>query len=57
MSIKYIFAKPQTSLYQMTRCSEFHHIIRRKAAIADTGILNYMDDSDWNLPLPNDGGV
>jgi hypothetical protein len=54
-TVKDLFCMSQKSLDQFARTGAFHHVVRRKVAIADTGILDYLESSDLNLPLSSDG--
>lgn len=54
-TVKDVFAMSQKSLDQAARAGAFHHLVRRKATIADTGLLDYVEQSDLNLPLTSDG--
>ena len=54
-SVRDIFVISQRTLDQFARCGAFHHLIRRKATIADTGILDFLENTDLNLPLSSDG--
>lgn len=54
-TVKDIFAMSQKSMDQMARCGAFHQIVRRKATIADTDLLDFVESSDLQLPLSSDG--
>ena len=50
-----IFNMSQTALNQTARAGAFHQIIRRKAAISDTGLSDCIDVSELSVPLSSDG--
>ena len=51
-----IFALSTKSLDQMARAGAFHHLIRRKAAVADTGLHEFKDLQKTALTAPLSGG-
>jgi hypothetical protein len=55
--VRDIFAMSTKSLDQISRCGAFHHLVRRKAALADTGLHDLRDIKDhlWTLPLSHTG--
>jgi hypothetical protein len=57
-STKDIFAIASHSLDQTARAGAFHHLVRRRATIADTGIDRKIPDIDkWDLPLTDEGVI
>ena len=56
-SVRDIFAMSTKALDQVGRTGAFHHIIRRKAAVSDTGLNNLKDVQAkvLYLPLTGDG--
>ena len=57
-STKDIFAIASHSLDQTARAGAFHHLVRRRATIADTGIDRKIPDIDkWDLPLTGEGVI
>ncbi|KAK3093551.1 hypothetical protein FSP39_017216 [Pinctada imbricata] len=56
-SVRDIFEMSTKTLDQVGRTGAFHHLIRRKAAIADTGLHSVKDVQAkiQNLPLSGDG--
>ena len=56
-SVRDIFDMSTKSLDQMGRAGAFHHIIRRKAAISDSGLSSVKDVQNKvaSLPLSGDG--
>ena len=52
---KDIFAMSTKALDQMRRSGAFHHTIRRKAAVSDSGLNNLKDIQVLYLPLTGDG--
>ncbi|KAL4237567.1 hypothetical protein ACF0H5_002281 [Mactra antiquata] len=55
--VRDIFAMNAKSLDQAARSGALHHMIRRKAAMADTGLNESKDlrNHVWNLPLSHEG--
>lgn len=55
--VRDIFAMSTKSLDQVSRSGAFHHLIRRRTAMEDTGLHELKDIKTqiWNLPLSNDG--
>ena len=56
-SVRDIFAMSAKALDQVGSAGAFHHIIRRKAAVSDTGLNNLKDVQAkvLYLPLTGDG--
>ena len=55
-STKDIFAMASQNLDQAARAGAYHHLVRRKATVADTGLDKKIPDFDrWELPLSGDG--
>ena len=56
-NVRDIFAMSTKSLDQMARTGAFHHLIRRKATIADTGLHEFNDlkKTAAKAPLSGDG--
>ena len=56
-SVRDIFAMSTTSLDQVARAGAFHHLIRRKAALEDTGLCDIKELKQplVSLPLTNSG--
>ena len=56
-SVRDIFAMSTTSLDQVARAGAFHHLIRRKAALEDTGLsdIKELKQPLVSLPLTNSG--
>ena len=50
-----IFAISTNSLDQLARCGAFHHLIRRKATVADTGLHEFKDLHKTTLASPLSG--
>ena len=55
--VRDIFAMSTKSLDQMARSGAFHHLIRRRAAMADTGLQDVRDVKDhiFRLPFSHEG--
>lgn len=55
--VKDIFAMSVKSFDQTARAGAFHHLIRRKATLLDTGLegISELSDKFMNLKLSNDG--
>lgn len=51
-SVRDIFAMSTKALDQVSRSGAFHHIIRRKAAVSDSGLNNLKDVQAKVLYLP-----
>jgi hypothetical protein len=57
-STKDTFAIASHSLDQTPHAEAFHHLVRRRAAIADSGIDRKLPDIDlWDLPLTDEGVI
>lgn len=57
-STKDIFAIASHTLDQTARAGAFHHLVRRRATLADTGIDRKIPDIDkWDLPLTGEGVI
>ena len=54
-NVRDIFAKSTKSLDQMARAGAFHHLIRRKATVADTGLHEFKDLQKTALTAPLSG--
>ena len=55
-STKDIFAMASQNLDQCSRAGAYHHLVRRKATIADTGLDRRISDFErWELPLTHEG--
>ena len=54
-SVRDIFAMSTKALDQVGRGGAFHHIVRRKAAVSDTGLNNLRDVQAKVLYLPLTG--
>ena len=56
-TVRDIFAMSTKSLDQTARAGAFHHMVRRKATIFDTGLSDYKEYSSAaaSLPLTGDG--
>ena len=50
-----IFAMSTKSLDQVARTGAFHHLIRRKATVADTGLHEFKDLQKTSLTAPLSG--
>jgi len=55
--VRDIFAMNTKSLDQLGRTGAIHHLVRRKAAMADCGLNDSREvrNQIWNLPLSHDG--
>lgn len=55
--VRDIFAMSTKSLDQFSRTGAFHHLVRRRAALDDTGLHDLKDlkQQMWNLPLAHEG--
>lgn len=54
-NVRDIFAMSTKSLDQVARAGAFHHLIRRKATVADTGLHEYKDLQKTALTAPLSG--
>ena len=54
-NVRDIFAITTKSLDQMARTGAFHHLVRRKATVADTGLHEYKDLQKTALTAPLTG--
>lgn len=56
-TVRDVFAISTKSMDQIARAGAFHHMLRRKAAVADTGLQDYKDlqKTALSAPLSSDG--
>lgn len=55
--VRDIFVMSSKSLDQVARSGSFHHLVRRRAALYDTGLIDLKDIKGhaWDLPLSHEG--